>query len=108
MWNEPSTEELALMPSLYSTENVPLEAKAIVMHFFIGGCDWYVAEYDPDERIFFGYAILNGDLQNAEWGYISFDELREIKVGAMEIDRDLHWQRRPAKEVDKIKEASGW
>ncbi len=29
---------------------------------------------------FFGYAILNGDIQNAEWGYISFSELKEIKV----------------------------
>ena len=108
MWNEPSTEELALMPSLYSTENVSLADKAIVMHFFLGGCDWYVAEYDPDERIFFGFAILNGDLQNAEWGYISFDELLGIRVGALEVDRDLYWQRRSAKEVDKIKDASRW
>ena len=26
-------------------------------------------EFDPKDRIFFGYAILNNDLQNAEWGY---------------------------------------
>jgi len=25
----------------------------ILMHFFIGGSDWYVAEYSPEERLFF-------------------------------------------------------
>ena len=79
----------------------------IYEHFFLGGCDWYAAEYDPDERIFFGYAILNDDLDNAEWGYISFDELREVKAqGVYEVDRDLHWKQRKASEVDRIVQAS--
>jgi hypothetical protein len=26
----------------------------------------------------FGYTILNGDLQNAEWGYISLSEIAAI------------------------------
>ncbi len=40
-------------------------------HYSLGGCDWYVAEYDPEERIFHGYAILNDDLDNAESGYVT-------------------------------------
>ena len=49
--------------------------KLIHLHFFIGGCDWYICEYDGDD-LFWGYAYLN-DPQNAEWGYISFPELKE-------------------------------
>lgn len=96
------------MPSLYSTEKVPLEEKFINLHFFINGCDWYMVEYDPDDRLFFGFAILNGDLRNAEWGYISFDDLCQIRVGPVEVDRDLFWIRRQAREVENIKHASGW
>ncbi len=67
MWNPPTPLQLLKLPRLYSTEKIPLEEKVIHMHFFLGGCDWYAAEYDPNERIFFGYAILNNDLDNAEY-----------------------------------------
>lgn len=102
MWNVPSPEKLATIPRIYQTENVPLKDKIIHLHFFIGGCDWYIAEFDGED-IFFGYAILNGDLVNAEWGYISFSELKEIKVqGCIEIDCDLYWKPKKASDVDKI------
>ena len=69
MWNEPAQEQLAKIPRLYETEKVPLKEQLIWVHFFIGACDWYVAEYDEEENLFWGYAILNDDLQMAEWGY---------------------------------------
>ena len=103
MWNEPAKEQLDRIPRLYETEQVPLRDKLIYLHFFIGGCDWFIAEYDGQD-IFWGFAILNGDLLNAEWGYIPFSELKEIAVrGVFEIDCDLHWKIRPAGEVDKIR-----
>ena len=71
MWNIPSKEQLAKIPKLYQTEGVLLKDKPIHLHFFLGGCDWYIAEFDGDDT-FFGYAIINNDLENAEWGYISF------------------------------------
>ena len=80
MWNEPSSDELEKLPRLYATENTPMPDTTIHMHFFLGGCDWYVAEYDSNERVFFGYAILSNDLEMAEGGYISFDELREVEA----------------------------
>ena len=52
------------------------------MHFFIGGCDWYIAEYDGN-NLFYGYAILNGDQQNSEWGYISFSGLKSINISTV-------------------------
>lgn len=103
MWNIPTVEELAKIPKLYETENIPLKDKIIHLHFFIGGCDWYIAEYSPEEEIFWGYAILNGDTENAEWGYISFKELRELVVGpGIEVDRDLWWEPKPAEKIPGI------
>ena len=107
MWNEPTLEDLAKLPRLYSTEHTPASEMLIHEHFFLGGCDWYAAEYSPEERIFFGFAILNDDLQNAEWGYVSFDEMRSINVRGIEVDHDLHWQRRKASQVERICDAGG-
>ena len=110
MWNEPSKEQLDRLPRLYETEGTELKDKIIHLHFFMGGCDWHIAEYDGDDT-FFGYANLN-DPQMAEWGYISFQELKELKaqvplikggrpVGgfAYEVDRDLHWQPKKFSEI---------
>lgn len=103
MWNIPTQEELDRIPRLYETEDIPLKDKLIHLHFFIGGCNWYVAEYDGED-LFWGYAILNGDHLNAEWGYISFTEMKEVKIqGWLEIDRDINWQIRMASEIDLIR-----
>ncbi len=88
MWNTPAQSRFDTIPRLYETESIPLQKKLIYLHFFIGGSDWYVAEFDGDD-IFFGYVILNGDLQCAEWGYFSFSELMGVKVGFVEIDCEL-------------------
>lgn len=94
MWNMPIKEELAEIPRLYETENTPLKDKIIYIHFFLGGCDWYIAEYDGED-LFWGYAILNGDTEMAEWGYISFMELKELVVPpGIEVDRDVYWEPR--------------
>lgn len=105
MWNEPTPEELGRLPKLYSTENAPWREKIIYEHFFIFGSDWYAAEYGHEEQLFFGYAILNDDLDNAEWGYFSLREMRPIQVHGIEIDRDLHWKPRRASKVERIVEA---
>ncbi|MFA6130494.1 MAG: DUF2958 domain-containing protein [Candidatus Omnitrophota bacterium] len=108
MWNKPSSEDLAKIPAFYSSEETPLKEKMIHLHFFIGGCDWYAAEYSSEERCFFGFAILNGDLQNAEWGYFSLRELSELKIDFLEIDRDLYFKPCRAVEIEKIREAQEW
>ena len=110
MWNEPSKERLAKIPKLYETEHIPLKDKLIYLYCFIAGCDWYVAEYDGED-LFWGFAVLNNDLQNAEWGYISFSELKSIKCnGWLEVDCDTEeaWPVRKASEVDKISLAQSW
>jgi len=109
MWNIPKDGELSSIPKLYETEDIPLKEKVIHLHLFIGGCDWYIAEFDGED-LFWGFAILNNDLQSAEWGYISLNQLKEIKIDpyGFEIDRDLHWTPCRAFEVEKIREAQGW
>ena len=105
MWNEPNKKRLGKIPRLYETENTPLEDKLIYLHFFIGGSDWYVAEFDGKD-LFFGFAILNQDFINSEWGYFSFKELKELKIaGRFEIDCETEeaWSIRPVSEIDKIK-----
>jgi len=106
MWNEPTPDELWVIPAMYATEETPCEDKIIYMHFFIGGCDWYVAEFDGGDS-FFGFAILSNDLANAEWGYFSLSELKRLRCLGIEVDRDLHWKVRAAKEVEKITLSQG-
>ena len=103
MRNIPTDKQLAALPALYSTEETPLKDKVIHQHYFLAATDWYVAEWSPAERLFFGFCILNGDTENAEWGYISLDELLDLKTPrGIEVERDLHWQPTPAGQVEKI------
>jgi hypothetical protein len=109
MWNEPSAERLSKIPKLYETENIRPQDKLIHLHCFIGGCDWFVAEFDGGD-LFWGFAILNQDFEMAEWGYASFNELRSINVNGIEIDCEVEaaWRVRRAAEIDKIRTANGW
>lgn len=73
------------MPVTYETDGQG--GKAIAqLHYFIGGCDWYITERDvePEQLQAFGKADLG---YGAELGYISIVEL--LEVGA---ELDLHWQ----------------
>ena len=109
MWNEPTKERLSQIPKLYETEHISLKEKVIHLHFFIAGCDWYLVEYDGADT-FFGYAILHNDYQMAEWGYISFTELKEINIGGIEIDCELpeHFPPQKASNIDQICKGNGW
>lgn len=50
----------------------------VFLHYFVGGSDWYITEWDRKD-LFFGYAILNGDYEMSEWGYISRDEILSLE-----------------------------
>jgi hypothetical protein len=67
----PPAEVLEAIPALYATEDVAERDKIVHLHYFVGGCDWWVVELDSIERpqLAFGYVCL-GDPQMAEWGYI--------------------------------------
>jgi len=109
MWNEPKQERLAKIPRLYETEDVNLKDKLIYLHFFIGGCDWYVAEFDGED-LFWGYAILNNDFDMAEWGYFSLLELKAISLHGIEIDCELeeYFPVRKASGIHRICKGNNW
>ena len=78
MLNPPPQKVLDHLPRLYANENTqtPIAGIIIHAHFFVAGFDWWIAEYDGDD-ILFGFVNLNDD-QCAEWGYISYSELKAI------------------------------
>ena len=60
------------------------------IHYFIGSSDWYVCEVDED-NLGFGYAILNGDIQNAEYGYIDLNEVTTLTLnGFIQTELDIY------------------
>jgi len=66
-----------------------------------GAGTWYATEYNPEERLFFGYVSIFGDL-NDEWGYFSLDELESVKGPfGLGIERDLYFKEKRASEVIK-------
>ena len=117
MLNPPPQENLDQLPRLYANEKTqtPIAAIIIHAHFFVAGFDWWIAEYDGDD-IFWGFANLNDDLC-AEWGYISFAELKSIGTSGMSasvtdadtgqligrlplfVEWDEYWKPKPFREI---------
>lgn len=67
------------VPQLYETEEIPSEQKIVHEVFVLESVRfyWLIVEYDPKQKLAFGYANLNDDLF-AEWGYISIPEIEGI------------------------------
>jgi len=81
---------------------VPLKDKPIYIHFFVGDCDWFISEYDGED-LFFGYAII-GNPEFAEWGYISFTELKQIRIApGIEVDCELFYPPLKVSEIEEIR-----
>ena len=55
----------------------------------------------------FGFAILNDDYQNAEWGNIDYNELKDLNIKGFQVDRDLHWKPKKAGLVERIVKGGG-
>jgi hypothetical protein len=107
MFFQPSQEQLAGIPRLYETEHIPTEDKIVQAHFYFGQSHWFVVEYDQVDTLF-GFCILNGDLEMAEWGYVSLDELKRFKIqDVFEEVFDTAWTPMPARKVPLIKQARG-
>lgn len=94
----PPAEQMAVWPKLYATEDIAPADKPVMAHYFQGGADWYVTEYDPMENEAFGYADLG--LGHGEWGYIPLGDVEELRGQfGLPIERDLDFvQGTPAKD----------
>jgi hypothetical protein len=81
-----------------SQENV--KDPIVIAKFFnpAGMGTWLATEYNPKDRIFFGYVSLFNDECN-EWGDFSLDELESIKLPfGLGIERDLYCGEMPISE----------
>jgi hypothetical protein len=84
-------EILDAMPALYSLDGK--DSKDVKVHIKIfnpsGGGTWYLTEFDPESRIFFGLCNLG---YGAELGNVSMDEILSVKCPpfGLGLERDLH------------------
>lgn len=88
-------EILSKLPPLYATEKKEAKDVKVITKFFfpVGAATWYVTEYDPSEKLFFGFVNL-GDDEMAELGYFSLEELEGIrhpKFPTLRVERDRFW-----------------
>ena len=73
----------AKLPPLYSQEENPDPMCLIKFFDPWSRWTWYGIEYDPKDRLFFGYVIGTGN----ELGYFSLDELKSLR----RIERDMYY-----------------
>lgn len=106
MIQEPSAEQLSVIPPLYSTEGVPTKDKIIHAHFRLQNSHWFIAEVRDD--LMFGFCILNGDMEFSEWGYVNLSELKSINIhGMFQVEFDVSWVPKPASQVELIRLGNG-
>ena len=82
-------------PALYKTEDIKTDEKMLYLRFYeqSSGWEWYLSEYDPDDKIAFGY--VKGF--ESEWGYFSITEMQGIPT----IKRDYEFEPTKFKELYK-------
>jgi hypothetical protein len=79
-------ELLVKCPKLYETDG--MKEHPAIFHYFFGGTDIYICEYDTERGLMFGFHILNGDLDNSEWGYSNVKEYASSKY----LNIDYHFE----------------
>ena len=110
----PPRDVLLQIPDYYATERTPMDAKVIWLHYFAGGCDWWLAELETVEWTAFGAADLG---HGPEWGRIDLAELERVRAdgrivttgeartmyrvpGLVIVERDCHWTPRTWGEIE--------
>ena len=88
------------LPPLDSTDSTPFAEKTIHARLFALGsaATWLIAEYDPEEKVAFGYADLfgQGSAGGAEWGFVSIEELESFTfMGIPRVEVDAHFTPKP-------------
>jgi len=62
---------------------------------------WFATEYNPKDKIFFGYVSLFGDFCD-EWGSFSLEELETTKLRfGLGIERDISFKETKSSEIIK-------
>lgn len=86
-------EILNRLPTIGATSERSMEEVKVPLKLFnpAGAGTWYITEYDPEEKLAFGFAN-RGDPEMAELGYVSILELESLKLPfGLGIERDMHF-----------------
>lgn len=84
------------MPVTYSQSELGDEA-IVHLHYFFGGCDWYITEKDAEgDGTVQAFGLVNLG-HGYELGYVSIQEIIQHPF----IDLDLHWQPKTLAEIKK-------
>jgi len=84
----------ALEQKLVAAYQAEAESATVLAKFFTpdAQCSWFVTEYDPQTRMFFGFCNLGDDIM-AELGYVSRDELERVTgLFGLHVERDMYWR----------------
>lgn len=91
------------IPIIGETENQKNPMVLLKLFHPASNWTWYLLEYDPDEEIAFG--LVDG--HEIELGYFSINELKNVRVRGLAIERDLYWKPIPLSELqEKLKNRS--
>jgi Protein of unknown function (DUF2958) len=90
----------ATLPPLHSQEHDPDPMVWVKFFHPLSSWSWYFTEYDPTERLFFGW--VHGDFP--EWGYTSLDELEAIDIMGVGVERDTLFKPMKLADVKKLSE----
>ena len=101
MWSKPTLKELEKIPVYGTYAETPTLEITVHMKFFFAGSTWWIYEWDRED-VFFGFAILNGDMICAEFGTVAFSELCEFSLNGFEIDRDTSWVPTKIKDIPEL------
>lgn len=99
LFSNDTKNALANCPALYAQDGKGFKAIAfvkLVLKEF--NYEWYITEYDPNQKIAFGFVNLN-DPQNAELGYISINEL--MNIDGYKIKRDVNYIPKTIKKIQE-------
>ncbi|WP_439644235.1 N-6 DNA methylase [Bacteroides propionicifaciens] len=91
------------LPKLYSTKKGLIGDKVAYARYFfpMGAYTAYLLEYDPKIRIGFG-AVTMG--YGWELGNMSLDEMEEVKIHGLGIERDLYFTPKKLHEIAELEE----
>ena len=90
------------LPRLYETIDVPFPEKLVHMHFLREDGEWFAIEFDPAQRLFYGYIDVRPDPPS--WGYFGLDEVVDCWIPSLcpEAEMDVNWKPKRAKEIPSI------
>jgi hypothetical protein len=95
------------IPPLNTNARLDDMGKVIVYakYFLPGGGRWacYIAEYDPDIQIAFGYIVSDLEAAYDKWDYFSLKDLEEVRtkfgIIGLGVEQDLYFSSKVWKDI---------